>query len=152
MRQPAPLKHAAGFHGHLGPWLALGLRAGRRAVNVLGRSPFRLKAVVHCPARTPYTCFIDGVQFASGCTLGKGNIRHIRSARVWVEFSRYGTTGSRFTPGKLGGIQASLKLELHPELWTELLLKPARTRPALEDLSLDLYRRPLARLFIETRR
>lgn len=151
MRQPRLLKDAAKFHGHLGPWLTLGLRAGRRAVTVLGGNPFRLKAVVHCPARTPYTCFIDGIQFASSCTLGKGNIRHVRSARVWVEFARHRVTGSRFKPGEHGRVLASLKLELHPELWTELLLEPARTRPALEALSLELFRRPLARLFIETR-
>ena len=151
MRQPRLLKDAAKFHGHLGPWLTLGLRAGRRAVNVLGPNPFRLKSVVHCPARTPYTCFIDGVQFASGCTLGKGNIRHIRSARVWAEFDRYEATGRKCMPAKLGRRQTNLKLELHPELWTELLLEPARTKSALERLSQDLFRRPLTRLFIETR-
>ena len=151
MRQPRLLKDAARFHGHLGPWLTLGLRAGRRAMTVLGRNPFRLRAAAHCPARTPYTCFIDGVQFASGCTLGKNNIRHIRSRRVWVEFDRYEANDRRCMPADPGNRQACLKLELQPELWTELLLEPARTRQALEARSLDLFRRPLARLFVETR-
>jgi hypothetical protein len=151
MKQPKLLKDAAKFHGHLGPWLVLGLRAGRRAANVLGRNPFRLRARIHCPRKTPYTCFIDGVQFASGCTMGKGNIRHIRSTRVWVEFARYQTTGSRFMPGEFGKLQASLKLELQPELWTELVLHPVRGKTAIEDLARNIFRRSLGSLFIETR-
>ncbi|MEO0073936.1 MAG: formylmethanofuran dehydrogenase subunit E family protein [candidate division WOR-3 bacterium] len=82
----ATLAAAARFHGHLGPWLVLGLRAGFHSRR-LGGSPFARKALVWCPARTPYSCFIDGIQFASGCTLGKANIRHIPSRRCRVRFA-----------------------------------------------------------------
>jgi len=134
------LDRAAAFHGHLGPWLALGLKAGLYARRVVSRNPFCLKAVVHCPGRTPYTCFVDGVQVGSGCTLGKGNIRHIRAARgTWVEFTE------KDTPG------AGLKLELRPEVWTELHLTPAPNEAAVIRLGRTFYARPLSRLFIETR-
>jgi formylmethanofuran dehydrogenase subunit E len=33
-----------------------------------------LRAIVETGTRPPRSCFIDGVQFASGCTFGKGNI------------------------------------------------------------------------------
>jgi len=68
------LRWAVGFHGHLGPFLVLGLRAGLVGVKHLGNDPSNLKAIVETGTRPPRSCFIDGVQFASGCTFGKGNI------------------------------------------------------------------------------
>lgn len=69
------LEDAARFHGHLGPFLALGFRAGEAALKELGEDdPAELKATVSCPPARPYTCFIDGVQCSTRCTLGKGNI------------------------------------------------------------------------------
>lgn len=141
------LQQAAIFHGHLGPWLALGLRAGLRARRLVSADPFRLCARVRCPNRTPYTCFLDGIQFGSGCTLGKGNIRHIPAAGrghplravISAEFQ----DRERDRPG--------LRLELRPELRTELQLAPADTEAAVAKLGREIYARPLDRLFIETR-
>ena len=62
------------FHGHLGPFLILGLRAGLRAVKIFGRKPLSMKAIVKLERRVPYTCFLDGIQLVTGCTLGKQNI------------------------------------------------------------------------------
>jgi len=63
------------FHGHLGPFAMMGYRAGRLALEKLqAPSHFGIRAVVHCPPRTPPSCFADGVQYSTGCTLGKGNI------------------------------------------------------------------------------
>jgi len=36
----------------------------------------------------PRSCFIDGVQFASGCTIGKGNLEVKAGDGVSVEFVR----------------------------------------------------------------
>jgi len=119
----------------------LGLRAGRYAARKLAANPFQLEAVVHCPGRRPYTCFIDGIQVSSGCTMGKGNIRHIRSGRVWVEFRL------RTPPGK--GAVPSTRLELRPELWAELHLNPDRNQRQLAARARALFRRPFAELFIE---
>ncbi len=135
---------AARFHGHLGPWLVLGLRAGGRCRRLLGTDPFRLRATVHAPRRTPYTCLIDGIQFSSGCTLGKGNIRCLPSSRVWVEFQL-------LAPDRTGRVISSLRLELRPELWTELHLKPLRTRAAMAAMARRLHRRAFSRLFLETK-
>ena len=136
MKRTPTLAAAARFHGHLGPWLALGLRAGRYAARKLKANPFQLRARVFCPARTPYTCFLDGIQFGSGCTMGKGNIRHIRCRRVRAEFRR--TSG----PG-------ALLLELRPEVWTELHLRPARSPRDLAARARAFFRRPFPALFVE---
>jgi hypothetical protein len=142
------LRAATAFHGHLGPWLALGLRAGQRARRVLDASPFQLRAVVRCPGRTPWSCLLDGVQFGSGCTLGKGNIRHLRAARVSIEFGRVRTETRDRMPGP-APLEARLRLELRPEVWTELNLDIARTAAAVTRLGREVYARPFGRLFIE---
>ncbi len=74
MNRDELLERAAKFHGHLGPFLVLGLRAGLRAVEVLGWKPLKMVARISLVRKVPYTCFLDGIQFTTGCTLGKGNI------------------------------------------------------------------------------
>ncbi len=63
------------FHGHLVPYLALGYLAGELAVSLLEpQSELDLTAAVELPLRRPETCFLDGIQCSSRCTLGKLNI------------------------------------------------------------------------------
>jgi formylmethanofuran dehydrogenase subunit E len=46
-------------------------------VDHLGAKPhFGVDAIVQCPDAPPPSCFIDGVQLATGCTMGKRNIEH----------------------------------------------------------------------------
>jgi hypothetical protein len=70
-----PLTAIRSFHGHLGPYVVLGYRMGRLALETTG-SPghFEISVVVHCTLKPPRSCLIDGVQLGSGCTLGKRNI------------------------------------------------------------------------------
>ena len=65
------------FHGHLGPYVYAGLRMGKFALGALNANPhFGMEVDVWCPAATPRSCMLDGIQFSTGCTLGKQNIRH----------------------------------------------------------------------------
>jgi formylmethanofuran dehydrogenase subunit E len=65
------------FHGHKCPPMPMGLRASLAAMEALGVERTGDSALValgdldenHCA-----TCFADGVQVATGCTFGKGNI------------------------------------------------------------------------------
>jgi len=72
------------FHGHFGPFLILGLRAGLIGINYLGKNYFELKATVTTSPNPPHSCFIDGIQFISGCTTGKGNLEIKKSKEVSV--------------------------------------------------------------------
>lgn len=76
------LDYARRFHGHLGPFLVMGLRMGALARERLGNpDPIHsLEALVELENRRPISCALDGIQISSGCTLGKGNI-HVRSGR-----------------------------------------------------------------------
>ena len=69
------LKRATEFHGHLGPFLAIGVRMGLLATRTLKSSGFDdMHVVVNTGKKPPLSCVVDGIQAATGCTLGKGNI------------------------------------------------------------------------------
>jgi formylmethanofuran dehydrogenase subunit E len=68
------------LHGHKCPAMPLGLRAGLAAMEALGvqHAPDgQLSALVEIDRNHCSTCFADGVQVATGCTFGKGNIRSL---------------------------------------------------------------------------
>ena len=68
-------EEAVRFHGHNGPFLAMGYRVGQFAQGSL--APERImdmSCIVKSPIRKPFTCVIDGIQCATDCTLGKGNV------------------------------------------------------------------------------
>lgn len=144
----ATLSYAARFHGHLGPWLVLGLRAGTFAARKLRASPFRLRACVLCPSRPPYTCFVDGIQVGCGCTIGKCNLRVRRSRRIVVLFERLGPSQKESRTPWQELADAKLELELRPEVWTELHITPARTKQEVESLARDIHQRPFSQLFL----
>jgi len=69
------LENLKKFHGHLGPYAVIGLRMGKLAVEKMGVRGKKLKCVVRTGIKPPISCIIDGIQFSSSCTLGKGNIK-----------------------------------------------------------------------------
>lgn len=71
------------FHGHLGPFAMLGYRAGTFALGRLDApSHFGIRAEVRCPDQPPPSCFADGVQYGTGCTLGKRNIELVPAEEI----------------------------------------------------------------------
>lgn len=86
------VQQAAAFHGHLGPYLVLGLRMGILAKNILGNDPFTMTAEIHTRKTPPHSCILDGVQFSSGCTLGKGNIIVKEDDQLYGIFSKDSST------------------------------------------------------------
>jgi len=80
MKPFTDLDAAAAFHGHLGPNLIIGIKMGNHAIGVLQpENCFKLQTEVHCPARPPVSCIIDGLQLSTGCTMGKKSIEHVVS-------------------------------------------------------------------------
>jgi formylmethanofuran dehydrogenase subunit E len=68
------------FHGHKCPAMPMGLRASLAAMEALGverTGDGALVALVELDENHCATCFADGVQVATGCTFGKGNIRKL---------------------------------------------------------------------------
>lgn len=86
------LREVVKFHGHLGPFLILGLKAGLLANSILGKDYFKTRTVVTTNPLPPLSCFVDGIQFVTGCTMGKGNIELRKGKRVSVRFSKENKT------------------------------------------------------------
>jgi len=83
------LDETARLHGHKGPFLVIGYRAGLKALEKLKpKDEFDLTAILYIPSITPYTCMADGVQGATRCTLGKGNIAIINSDEFKIVFEK----------------------------------------------------------------
>ena len=81
------LKEAERFHGHLGPYLVLGILAGELALKKLRcRKYFDLEIKVFGANKKPKSCLIDGLQLSTGATYGKGNIIKLNSTLIKVEF------------------------------------------------------------------
>jgi formylmethanofuran dehydrogenase subunit E len=68
---PEELQQLKRFHGHLGPYVVVGYRMGRMARS---RLQGRMHATVMTGGKPPLSCVVDGIQFSSSCTMGKGNI------------------------------------------------------------------------------
>ncbi|OQX63167.1 MAG: hypothetical protein B5M56_03940 [Desulfococcus sp. 4484_241] len=72
------LKKAFEFHGHICWASCVGVRAGIAALRELGVSRTGTSGELHCILEIGDNhgaqCFADGVQYATGCTLGKYNI------------------------------------------------------------------------------
>jgi len=81
------LNEAVEFHGHLGPYLVLGILAGEFALKRLRcKKYFGLEVRVWGTDKKPKSCFIDGLQLSTGATYGKGNIRQLNGSAIKVGF------------------------------------------------------------------
>jgi formylmethanofuran dehydrogenase subunit E len=125
------LQRAVEFHGHLGPYLVLGLRAGLYANQELGRDPMKTKAIIQTKTTPPESCFADGVQLSTGCTFGKGNISLQKGEGLLVTFRKN---------------SQKLTLKLKKEIIEEMNSLPSEEE-AWEDLARDLYKREVEKIF-----
>ena len=75
------------FHGHLGPYAIVGYKMGLLALELIEARGKKLKAVVKSGTRPPVSCMIDGIQFSTPCTLGKGNIEVLDEGKAEAVFS-----------------------------------------------------------------
>lgn len=125
------LLRAIEFHGHLGPYLVLGLKAGLYANQTFGREPMKTEAFIETKVIPPQSCFADGVQFSTGCTFGKGNI-HLKEAEgLQVTFKRD---------------NKELILKLKKEIIDEINSLPSEEE-AWDNLAENFYQREVEKIF-----
>jgi formylmethanofuran dehydrogenase subunit E len=130
-----PLLAAGGrFHGHIGPFLAVGLRMGQVANERLGRAPMDTKAVVRVIGRPPRSCVVDGIQYSTGCTMGKGNIA------IDPDPS---SISARFT-SKTGSVAVSLRPEFLAAIENDLA---GVEEKAIVDYAFEIMDTPLEDIF-----
>ncbi|MGQ9706980.1 MAG: FmdE family protein [bacterium] len=80
------------LHGHSGPYLALGVVVGIFGLQQLDSAGYSgIKVICYCGMEPPVSCFVDGVQCATGCTIGKGNLKILDGRKLECVFK----TGER---------------------------------------------------------
>ena len=83
---PLWLASVVQFHGHLGPAVVAGARMGMiglRAVEAKGY--FDVEVTCEGPlAKPPQACLLDGVQVATGATMGKRTLHWVEADQILV--------------------------------------------------------------------
>jgi len=88
MKDKINLNEAIRFHGHLGPYLVLGLLAGECGLRKLRcRKHFGLRVKVWGADKKPKSCLVDGIQLSTGATYGKGNIKKYDGKRIKIDMT-----------------------------------------------------------------
>lgn len=131
VRLPKDLEALRAFHGHLGPYVTLGFRMGKIARE---KYPHRIYATLFSGTKRPLSCVADGVQLASCCTSGKGNIiiREGEEAKA------------RFTDGRAG-----IEIKVLPEVLKHIDASGI-TSENEDAYSVDVYRKKAEDLFSVT--
>ncbi|MGQ9460452.1 MAG: FmdE family protein [Candidatus Bathyarchaeaceae archaeon] len=82
------LNKAADFHGHLGPFLVLGVRMGLIGVRELEakENDKELRVTVMSKYSVPFSCVIDGIQVTTKCTVGNKKLRVKNSSGITAKF------------------------------------------------------------------
>jgi formylmethanofuran dehydrogenase subunit E len=88
------IERAREFHGHVCPFVVLGLRAAEVALRRLGVGKAGVAETIHediVAIVEVNNCFADGVQIATGCTLGNNSLLYVDTGKNAVTVFRRGT-------------------------------------------------------------
>jgi formylmethanofuran dehydrogenase subunit E len=97
------------FHGHRCPFMPIGYRMGKVAMEKLGMSKVKDQgafALSEMGVGHPQTCMMDGIQAVTGCTYGKLMMERLNYGKVAMVL---------YAPGK-GAIRVSALPEFQDEL------------------------------------
>jgi len=96
------LKKAADFHGHLGPFVMLGIRLGLAGLRETGarNGKSNLHVTVTLENRIPLSCAVDGIQVVTGCTIGNKRLKIRRGESLTATFQIEGAESVRVIVNK----------------------------------------------------
>jgi formylmethanofuran dehydrogenase subunit E len=107
------VKTAADFHGHLGPFLVLGVRMGLIGLRELqtNRGNMKLHATALLQCKVPFSCTIDGIQVVTQCTVGNRRLE-IKNAKnrfaVRFQLNQKKKVTVALKPAKLDELKSAL--------------------------------------------
>jgi len=138
---PPWLRYAAQFHGHLGPWATAGTRLGMAARRaVAARGYFDIRVVCRGPfQRPPRSCFLDGLQVATGATWGKRNLQ-------WTEADQIVVIAENMRNGRRVEIRPAPQLLQLLESLASPPSGPGRGHDEAQRLKLEAMARRIARM------
>ena len=87
----AEIQAVEAVHGDLNPWAVAGYRMARGALGALSLDEDDVRLVVthQAPFERPYAAVVDGIQAATGVTVGKLSLRlrEAQASGMWSEFT-----------------------------------------------------------------
>ena len=86
----ALIEYARKLHGHVGPFLVIGLKMGvaaKKALNVSDTECTHLTAEVAVPLHPPFSCLLDGIQVSTTCTIGNQRLQIKDSKTIQATFT-----------------------------------------------------------------
>ena len=89
------IETAERIHGHLGPFLVVGVRMGRTAMEILNLNTgdYELRVTAKTPLQTPFSCILDGIQATTKCTVGNQRLRVENSEKeITATFEKQNST------------------------------------------------------------
>jgi formylmethanofuran dehydrogenase subunit E len=84
------IEYARRLHGHVGPYVVIGLRMGfsaKKALNIGDKESTLLTAEVSVPLHPPFSCLLDGVQVSTTCTVGNQRLQFKNAKTIHAIFS-----------------------------------------------------------------
>jgi len=81
---PLLIENAVKLHGHLGPFLVIGVRMAeiaKRHLDVNEKNGRGLQVSIKTPLYTPFSCVIDGIQATTSCTVGNQKLKIEKSMK-----------------------------------------------------------------------
>ena len=129
------IEKAADFHGHLGPFLVIGVKMGKFAkTNLSNAENGNLETTVKVPLLTPFSCVLDGIQVTTHCTTGNRRLIIENSQKeIAVYF-------------KLQHSNRKLKVLVNPKI-VEKLMNRISEGASNEELAWEIARMPESQLF-----
>lgn len=76
------------FHGHYQPYIALGIRMGELAMDLLETQRHELYVASETGFKPTFSCMTDGLQLATGSTVGNGKLKVLEKAKLAATFSK----------------------------------------------------------------
>ena len=87
----ATIEFARKLHGHVGPYLVIGLKMGaeaKKALNISDTESTHLRAEVAVPLYPPFSCLLDGIQVSTTCTIGNQRLSIKNSKSIQAAFTK----------------------------------------------------------------
>ena len=87
----ATIEFARKLHGHVGPYLVIGLKMGaaaKKALNISDTECTHLTAEAAVPLHPPFSCLLGGIQVSTTCTIGNQRLKIKNSKTIQATFTR----------------------------------------------------------------
>ncbi len=87
----ALIEFARKLHGHVGPYLVIGLKMGiaaKKAMNISDEELTSIRCEVAVPLYPPYSCLLDGVQVSTTSTIGNQRLTIKNSKSIQATFTK----------------------------------------------------------------